>query len=59
MGGLDPNYWTRWRYFKEITLHFLWHDIKHLFGMIAMGVLILVNMPKLLVHERRKNADRN
>jgi hypothetical protein len=59
MGGLDPKYWTRWRYFKEITLHFWWHDAKIVIGFLKTGILILACMPRLLLHEiRRKHADR-
>lgn len=41
MGGLDPKHWTRWRYFKEIQLHFAWESFKF-FGMCIVTLLVLV-----------------
>lgn len=39
--GLNPKYWTRWRYFKEIQLHFAWESVKF-FGMCILTVITLV-----------------
>ena len=41
MGGLDPKYWTRWRYFKEITL-WEWGNTLKFLGMCVLTLLALV-----------------
>lgn len=42
MSGLDPKYWTRWKYFKEITLWFWWQDIKQYGLFILTGLMAIV-----------------
>lgn len=40
-GGLNPKYWTRWRYFKEIQLWEVKETIKFV-GMILITIVALV-----------------
>lgn len=50
MGGLDPKYWTRWRYFKMVQ----WPDFKEIVGQIlkVLGAFLIVFVVLIVVIPR-------